>query len=209
MYGRLAGGARAELKSHDLGRDRGGEEEGLAFGARWERAQAGLDVWEHAARTSGEESVRLIEDHYVRAAKGADGVVPRCLDVVSETAGRSDDDVWSVGESKRLGTHLRSTRDEGSAEVLQSGERFELLQDLKGKLSVFDQEMLSGLERGRCADRVGVRTTAKTPVESSAHLWRIGTTNAIVLPEPVRLPPITSLPSRTAGMHPFWMAVGR
>lgn len=32
---------------------------------------------------------------------------------------------------------------------------------------------------------------------------------AIVLPDPVRLPPMQSLPERISGMQPFWIAVGR
>lgn len=32
--------------------------------------------------------------------------------------------------------------------------------------------------------------------------------NATVLPEPVLLPPMTSLPSNIFGMHPFWIPVG-
>ncbi|KAL1997608.1 hypothetical protein VTN02DRAFT_1333 [Thermoascus thermophilus] len=56
---------------------------------------------------------------------------------------------------------------------------------------------------------VGVNTTAKMPNGSSAHFCRIGTANAIVFPDPVRLPPMQSRPFRISGIHAFWMAVGR
>lgn len=44
------------------------------------------------------------------------------------------------------------------------------------------------------ANRVGVRTTAKIPKGSRAQDCRIGTAKATVFPEPVREPPIQSLP---------------
>ena len=47
------------------------------------------------------------------------------------------------------------------------------------------------------------------PKGSSAHFWRMGTAKAMVLPEPVRLPPMQSLPLRISGMQCFWMPVGR
>jgi hypothetical protein len=43
---------------------------------------------------------------------------------------------------------------------------------------------------------------------SSAHFCMIGTANATVFPEPVRLPPMQSRPSSIFGMHSLWMAVG-
>lgn len=46
----------------------------------------------------------------------------------------------------------------------------------------------------RASSRVGVRTSAKMPVGSLAHFWRIGAAKATVLPEPVREPPMQSLP---------------
>ena len=36
----------------------------------------------------------------------------------------------------------------------------------------------------------------------------MGTAKATVFPEPVLLPPMTSLPPRISGIQPFWMAVG-
>jgi hypothetical protein len=55
----------------------------------------------------------------------------------------------------------------------------------------------------RNAYRVGVRTTAKMPDGSSAHFCKMGAAKATVLPEPVLLPPIQSLPLRISGIQPF------
>lgn len=48
--------------------------------------------------------------------------------------------------------------------------------------------------------RVGVRMTAKMADGFSAHFWRMGTEKATVLPEPVLLPPMQSLPLSSIGM---------
>lgn len=47
------------------------------------------------------------------------------------------------------------------------------------------------------------------PQGSSAHFCMIGTEKAIVLPVPVRDPPIQSLPFNISGMQAFWIPVGR
>lgn len=56
---------------------------------------------------------------------------------------------------------------------------------------------------------VGVRMTANIPTGSIAQFCSMGIANAMVFPDPVRLPPMQSRPSRIFGMHPFWMPVGR
>ncbi len=66
------------------------------------------------------------------------------------------------------------------------------------------------------SSRVGTRTSARTGRERScptraraaSELWRIGRTNAAVLPEPVCAEAQTSRPARIAGMAAAWTGVG-
>lgn len=51
----------------------------------------------------------------------------------------------------------------------------------------------------RASSRVGVSMSAKVPMGSAAHCWRMGTAKATVLPEPVREPPMQSLPVAVSG----------
>lgn len=46
------------------------------------------------------------------------------------------------------------------------------------------------------------------PKGSSAHFCNRGTAKAIVFPDPVREPPIQSLPANIGGMQDCWMGVG-
>lgn len=50
--------------------------------------------------------------------------------------------------------------------------------------------------------------TAKTALGSAAHSWRMGTAKAMVLPLPVREPPIHEREARMGGMQAVWMRVG-
>lgn len=51
----------------------------------------------------------------------------------------------------------------------------------------------------RASSRVGVRMSAKMPVGSSDQRCRMGAAKAMVLPEPVREPPMQSLPAEGNG----------
>jgi len=59
------------------------------------------------------------------------------------------------------------------------------------------------------SSRVGTRTSAWTARTPGLMRSTSGRTNASVLPDPVRAWPITSCPSRSAGMARAWIGVGR
>ena len=60
------------------------------------------------------------------------------------------------------------------------------------------------------SSRVGVRTSARVvPRGLSISRWRIGSTNAAVLPLPVMAQARTSRPARAGGTASAWIGVGR
>jgi hypothetical protein len=72
--------------------------------------------------------------------------------------------------------------------------------------AVASGQALLAMEIDRMCTHVMIK--AKIPQGSSAHFCRIGTEKAIVLPVPVRDPPIQSRPFRISGMQAFWIPVG-
>jgi hypothetical protein len=74
------------------------------------------------------------------------------------------------------------------------------------QVAVASGQALLALKIYRMCTHVMIK--AKIPHGSSAHFCRIGTEKAIVLPVPVRDPPIQSRPFRISGMQAFWIPVG-
>lgn len=77
MEGGVGGGAGERFECEDFGRERCGEEAGLAGGGRGERRQACFYVGEHAAGAGGEEAVGFVEDDDAGALETGGGVVAR------------------------------------------------------------------------------------------------------------------------------------
>lgn len=215
--GGFARSAGLVLCEADLGRDCCSEEEGLAVLRGRKDVEAFGDIGQHAAWSGGEEAVCLVKDDELDATEPADGVFARGADVVCQTAWRGDDDVRALGEGDGLSAHVGAARDEDGFEGLWRRDCFELLVHLEsefagGSVLVMgsdDGAHVLGLltQDGSQGDgetyRVGVKTTAKMAEGSSAHFCKIGTAKATVFPEPVRLPPMQSLPLRISGIQPF------
>lgn len=83
----------------------------------------------------GEESVGFVENDHADALQAADGVGAGGVDVVGETAGRGDHDVWALREREGLGAHVGAAGDEEGFHALGGGDGFDLFVDLEGEFT--------------------------------------------------------------------------
>lgn len=83
----------------------------------------------------GEEPVCFVENDHADALQAADGVGAGGVDVVGETAGRGDHDVWALCEGHGLWAHVGAAGDEEGFHALGGGDGFDLFVDLEGKFT--------------------------------------------------------------------------
>ena len=194
----------------DVVREGGREEERLAIARK--QADDPPDVADEA---HVEEAVRLVKDQDLDVAE-IDRALP---DVVEQPPRGRDDDLRPGAQGPDLGVEADTAVDGRRADRAARAVRPDALLDLQGQLASRCKDQRPDPDRAwRCAGRGswGCRSAGRCrgpgPSSRISRLawssWRIGRTNAAVLPVPVWAPARTSRPARTRGIASAWTGVG-
>ena len=138
--------------------------------------------------THVEHVVRLVEHQGLDLRE----VEQALLEQVEDAAGAADHDLRSPSQRPHLVAHGHAAEDGDRLDAGEASQGADLGVDLEGQLA-----------------RVGARTRTSGPSPgSSIRRWRMGSPKAAVLPVPVWARPMTSRPSRQAGMVAAWIGRG-
>ena len=124
--------------------------------------------------------------------------------MVEQPAGRGDDDLGALAQAPDLVVEPDATVDRGRADRALVAVDANALFDLERELASRDEhEHADRATDGRLAAVVYGRRRVVL-----VSRWRIGSTNAAVLPVPVWAPASTSRPASTCGIASRWTGVG-